>query len=128
MTWIAIGVGGGIGSMARHWLQHVVHAHVSATRFPLGIATVNVTGCLVIGLLAGLIAADRLVLPLRWREFVFVGILGGFTTFSTFGLDTFVLSRTHAMQAALNVVAQVGGGLVGVWLGYFVATLKVLRP
>jgi CrcB protein len=127
MTWIVIGIGGAIGSMARHWAQQLVHAQVSAVRFPLGIAVVNVAGCFVIGVLAGLIAADRLTVPIRWREFVFVGLLGGFTTFSTFGLDTFVLSRTHATQAALNVIAQVGGGLFSVWLGYAAATLRLLR-
>jgi CrcB protein len=48
-----------------------------------------------------------------------VGLLGGFTTFSTFGLDTFLLARTHSPgQAALNVLAQVAGGLVAVWVGY----------
>lgn len=53
------------------------------------------------------------------REFIFVGLLGGFTTFSTFGLDTFPLARTHsAGPAAVNVAIQVVGGLAAVWLGY----------
>jgi len=61
----------------------------------------------------------RIALPSYWREFVFVGLLGGFTTFSTFGLDTFVLARTHSLgYAVINVAAQVIGGLVVVWLGY----------
>ena len=55
----------------------------------------------------------------HWREFVFVGLLGGFTTFSTFGIDTFLLVRTHSTgHAAVNVAVQVGGGLFAVWLGY----------
>jgi CrcB protein len=54
-----------------------------------------------------------------WREFVFVGLLGGFTTFSTFGLDTFVLGRTTSPDAAvLNVAVQVAGGLLALWIGY----------
>jgi CrcB protein len=66
-----------------------------------------------------LLAADRITLRLHWREFVFVGLLGGFTTFSTFGLDTFLLGRTHSMpQAALNVAVQVVAGLAAVWAGY----------
>jgi CrcB protein len=56
-----------------------------------------------------------------WREFVFVGVLGGFTTFSTFGLDTYMLAQTHSSQAALlNVAANMIGGLMAVWIGYAV--------
>jgi CrcB protein len=89
------------------------------TRFPAGTVVVNLTGCFVIGLLAGLIAADRILLRAHWREFVFVGLLGGFTTFSTFGIDTFLLVRTHsAGHAAWNVALHVFGGLFAVWVGY----------
>ena len=90
------------------------------TRFPVGTVAVNLAGCFIIGLLAGLIAAERITLRLHWREFVFVGLLGGFTTFSTFGLDTFVLARTQSVpQAALNVAVQVIAGLAAVWVGYY---------
>jgi fluoride exporter len=113
MTWLAVAVGGAIGSVARHGVNLVVH-----TRFPLGTVIVNLFGCFVIGLLAGLIASERIAMRANWREFVFVGLLGGFTTFSTFGLETFVLSRITPAQAALNVAVQVVGGLVAVWVGY----------
>ena len=82
----------------------------------------NVAGSFVIGLLAGLIAARRLDLPLVWREFVFVGVLGWFTTFSTFSLDTLVLARSNPTSAMLNVAIQLAGGLAGVWLGYRLGT------
>ena len=119
MAWIAIAVGGALGSVARHGVNHLVHVRWLTTRFPLGTVVVNVAGCLVIGLLAGLLASERIALRAHWREFVFVGLLGGFTTFSTFGLDTFVLMRTHsAAQAAVNVIVQVAGGLFAVWVGY----------
>jgi CrcB protein len=125
MTWVAVAVGGALGSVARHGVSHLLHTQFLTLRFPLGIVIVNVSGCFVIGLLAGLLAAQRIALPTQWREFVFVGLLGGFTTFSTFGLDTFVLARAHlSMEAALNVGAQVGGGLAAVWLGYALGVSK----
>jgi hypothetical protein len=79
---------------------------------------VNLVGSFIIGLLAGLVATKQLTLSVYWREFVFVGLLGGFTTFSTFSLGTLVLARTHPIQASVNVGIQVVGSLVGAWAGY----------
>jgi fluoride exporter len=104
-AWIAVAIGGAVGSVARHAVNHLVHVRWFTTRFPAATAVVNVAGCFVIGLLAGLLASNRLALRFYWREFVFVGVLGGFTTFSTFGLDTFMLAQTHSSQAALMNVA-----------------------
>jgi CrcB protein len=124
LTWLAIAIGGALGSIARHGVNQLMHTRTS-TRFPLGTVAVNVVGCFVIGLLAGLLASDRIELRFHWREFVFVGLLGGFTTFSTFGLDTFMLARTHSVsQAAINVIAQVVGGLLAVWIGYQLGLAK----
>lgn len=121
MTWVAIAVGGALGSLARHAVNHLVHARWLTTRFPVATIAVNLLGCFAIGLLAGLIASERIALRLYWREFVFVGLLGGFTTFSTFGLDTLVLARTTSVsQAVLNVAIQVAGGLAAVWIGYVI--------
>jgi CrcB protein len=123
MKWIAIAVGGALGSMARHGLNQLVSARWPTASYPLGIALVNVSGCLVIGLLAGLLASDRIAMRLLWREFVFVGFLGGYTTFSTFGLDTFALIRSGATgPAVVNVATQVIGGLSAVWIGFAVAS------
>jgi CrcB protein len=119
MTWLAVGVGGALGSMARHAVNSVMQKHWFLTRFPAGTVAVNLSGCLAIGLLAGLLASNRIALPYFWREFLFVGLLGGFTTFSTFGLDTFFLARTHSVgYAMVNVGVQVIGGLGAVWAGY----------
>lgn len=119
MTWVAVALGGALGSVARHAVNHGVHSRLIASRLPVATALVNLSGCFAIGLLAGLIASNRIALPFFWREFVFVGLLGGFTTFSTFGLDTFLLARTHSGGlAAANVLAQVLGGLLAVWAGY----------
>jgi CrcB protein len=122
MAWITVAVGGALGSMARHGVNHIVHTRMLSSRFPAGTVIVNLVGCFVIGVLAGLLASNRIAMRFYWREFVFVGLLGGFTTFSTFGLDTFVLSRTQpAGYAALNVGLQVIGGLLAVWLGFRIA-------
>lgn len=123
MTWLAIGLGGALGSMTRHGVNQLVLTRWAAAGYPLGTTLVNISGCLVIGLLAGLIATDRLTLPMTSREFVFVGLIGGYTTFSTFGLETFTLLRGGAMGLALvNVATQVVGGLAAVWAGYFIAS------
>jgi CrcB protein len=121
MSWFAVAAGGALGSMLRHLVNVTLSHHLERT-VPYATFVVNVVGCLAIGALAGLIAGGRLQLSPTLRTFVFVGILGGFTTFSSFGLDTFTLGHggQHAM-AFWNVVGQVGLGLGGVWLGYYIA-------
>jgi CrcB protein len=125
MAWMAVAIGGALGSVARHGVNQIVHGRWLATRFPVGTMVVNVLGCLAIGLLAGLIASERIAMRANWREFVFVGVLGGFTTFSTFGLDTLVLVRgSGAASAALSVGVQVIGGLAAVWVGYVLGSTR----
>jgi CrcB protein len=119
-AWLVVGVGGALGSVTRHG------ASVLVTRLaghPTHYATlvVNVVGCAVIGLLAGLVATERLAMAPTMRLFVFVGVLGGFTTFSTFGLDTYTLVREGRQAAALwNIALQVVVGLSAVAGGYLV--------
>ena len=123
MVWLAIAVGGALGSVARHGVNVAVSHRWPFMRFPLATLIVNVVGCLIIGLLAGLVMSERIALRFYWREFLFVGILGGFTTFSTFGLDTITLARTQSLGPAFgNVIAHVGLGLLAVWLGMRVTT------
>jgi CrcB protein len=118
MVWIAIAVGGALGSMARHGINVLVQSRWPMMRFPLATFVVNVAGCLVIGVLAGLIMAGRITPRLYWREFVFVGVLGGFTTFSSFGLDTITLTRAQSVTPAMwNVIGQVVLGLLAVQAG-----------
>lgn len=120
-TWLAVGVGGALGSMARHGVNHLVQTRWPFARFPASTVIVNAIGCFAIGVLAGLLVSQRLTLRYYWREFLFVGVLGGFTTFSTFGLDTFLLARTHSGRlAAINVALHVAGGLTAVVAGYAV--------
>jgi CrcB protein len=119
MTYLLVGIGGALGAMARHAVNHVVHQHALTARFPWGIFAVNVAGSFAIGLLGGLLASERLAWGYPIRTLVIVGILGGFTTFSSFSFDTLALSREglHA-QALLNVAGQVGLSLLAVWIGY----------
>ena len=112
-----VGVGGFIGSAARYalggWLLH----HTAQQRFPWSTFAVNVAGCLAIGVLAGLAERHALSGP-GMRLFLFTGLLGGFTTFSAFGLETmFLLRRGELPVAAAYVAVSVLLGLLAVWLG-----------
>ena len=121
MTWIAVALGGAIGSLARHGVNAAI-AHVTETTTPYATATVNVVGSLVIGVLAGLTASGRLHLTPVSRAFVFVGILGGFTTFSSLMLDTLTLGHGNEQgMAVANVLLQTVLGAVAVFAGYAAA-------
>jgi CrcB protein len=123
MVWLLIGIGGALGAMARHGVSVASHARYGADPFPVSVLFVNVLGCLLAGVLAGLLASTRVHLPTEARTFLMVGLLGGFTTFSAFGVDTFTLLHSgHYGTAALNVVAQVGLTLVAVWAGFALAS------
>jgi CrcB protein len=121
-VWLAVAVGGALGSMARHGVNHLARAQLLTTRLPVGTVTVNLVGCLLIGFLSGINPQRIPFFRFYWREFLIVGVLGGFTTFSTFGLDTYTLGRAHATSlASINVAVQVVGGLTAVWLGHVLA-------
>lgn len=122
MLWIYVALGGAIGSIARHEVGKAI-ARLSPTHVtPYATALVNLVGCFVIGFLAGLVASHRMTMSPGLRAFVFVGILGGFTTFSSFGLDTFSLAHGGRPAAAIvNVFVQVVAGCVLVAVGYFAA-------
>lgn len=122
--WLAVGAGGALGAMARHGLNHLIHQRTLTSTFPLGIFLVNVGGSVIIGVLAGLLSSQRLQWESHTRTFVIVGILGGFTTFSSFSLDTITLMRAgHHAQAFWNVLGQVGLSLLGAWAGFRIGSL-----
>jgi CrcB protein len=107
--------------MARHGTNMLV-TRLSGQSLPYATAAANILGCLIIGLLAGSVASSRLHLSPGARAFVFVGVLGGFTTFSSFGLDTLTLAHEGRPLAALwNVIGQVGLGLASTFAGYALA-------
>ena len=120
---LLIGLGGFIGSILRYLASGYVQQSTKSVDFPYGTLAVNVIGCFVIGFLAQL-AEGRGVFTSESRSFVFVGILGGFTTFSAFGNETLNLARDSQMMNALaNVGANVILGLFAVWLGRTVSYL-----
>ena len=100
MTWIAVALGGALGSLARHSVN-IAFSHLTESTTPYATATVNILGSVAIGVLAGLIAGGKLHMTPGVRAFVFVGILGGFTTFSSFMLDTLTLEHGHEHSLAL---------------------------
>ncbi len=118
MAYVWVAVGGALGSMARYAVS-LGAARWLGAEFPWGTLLVNVVGSFAIGLLAALVAADgRPLLGADARAFVLVGVLGGFTTFSSFSLETLQLARADALGAAtLNVLLSVVLCLGGAWLG-----------
>lgn len=115
-NFLLVGVGGGVGAMARYWLSTVLQS-LFPTAWPVGTLGVNVLGCFIIGGLAYLAEARGLLTP-ETRALTMTGFLGGFTTFSTFGNETLALMRGGENPAALlNVGAHLGLGLGAVWAG-----------
>ena len=113
--WLVVFVGGGLGSMLRHGVN-LVGARIG-TGFPFGTLIANVTGCFVMGLLAGYFAF-RGDASQTWRLFLMTGILGGYTTFSAFSLDALLLyERGQTGLAALYVASSVALALAGVVIG-----------
>lgn len=116
---LAIAVGGGLGSLARHYLSTVIHAATGGT-FPWGILVVNVVGGFAMGLIVEL-SALKLNLAPELRAFLTTGILGGFTTFSAFSLDSAVLIERGEWIGAGSyivgsVVLSIAALFAGIWL------------
>lgn len=119
---IAVGIGGCLGAIARYWLAGLVQRY-SNGEFPFGTLAVNVLGCLILGYVIGLVEYRQLFGP-SVRLFLTVGVLGGFTTFSTFGYETFALLRDSQHWLALaNVAANTVTGVVAVMVGWMAAKL-----
>lgn len=118
---LLVGLGGFIGSIARYLMAGGVNRYWLLAQFPFGTLVVNVIGCLVIGFLGGL-AISKASFTESYRLFLFTGILGGFTTFSAFGLETFYLLRSAQwVMAFLNIMAQLVLGLGATALGYWLS-------
>jgi fluoride exporter len=112
---LAIGLGSFIGGIMRYLLSLVIQAK-TITVFPYGTLAVNVIGCLLIGVVFGI--ADKGSMSTEWKLFLATGLLGGFTTFSAFSLETFNLIRMgHHFYAGVYVTASIVIGLLATIMG-----------
>ena len=113
---IFIAAGGAIGSVLRFLLSNGVHGIVSRD-FPYGTLVVNVLGSFIMGL-SYILLIERFSVSAEWRAFIVIGLLGAFTTFSTFSIETLVLVQNSELtKAALNVFTSVLLCLIGCWIG-----------
>jgi CrcB protein len=117
---LLIGLAGFVGTLARYWLSGWAARRFGET-FPAGTLIVNLLGCFLAGLMAYLMF-ERFVISPTARTVLLIGLLGGFTTFSSFGLQSFNLVRDGEVGLALaNILVSNTGGIFMVWLGYSVA-------
>lgn len=119
MTYFLVAIGSAIGGTLRFWLSGLIANWVGQT-FPWGTLFINITGSLAIGFFATLTGPEgRIFVPGEWRQFFMIGICGGYTTFSSFSLQTLTLARDGEWEwAGLNIGLSVILCLFGVWLGH----------
>lgn len=122
MKFLLVGAGGFIGSVLRYALGGFVQQSAKNAKFPIGTLAVNLIGCFVIGLLSHL-AEARGLFSLETRALLFTGLLGGFTTYSAFGNESFsMLHDGETTLAFLNIASHIILGLGAVWLGRVVVS------
>ena len=120
---IVVGAGGCIGSALRYLVTKTFQHNFPATQFPYGVMVANLLGCLLIGLLSGL-SIEKISIAPYLRLFFFVGVLGGFTTFSSFSLEAYNMLTTNDFSitflALLHIIAHVSFGILAVYLGLII--------
>ncbi|MGA2893843.1 MAG: fluoride efflux transporter CrcB [Xanthobacteraceae bacterium] len=121
-SYIWVAIGGACGTIGRYWLSGVVARLIGET-FPWGTLFINVSGSFVIGFIAAITGPDgRVFVGSTTRQFLMVGICGGFTTFSSFSLQTLnLMNDGEWLRAGGNVVLSVVLCLIAVWVGYLLA-------
>jgi fluoride exporter len=122
LQYLVIALGGALGSMLRFGLGGFIDANLQrpGQLFPWGTVVVNITGCFIIGFIATISSPGdgRIMLSSLTRSFITIGILGGYTTFSSFSLQTLALAQNNQLGGAIaNVLLSVVLCLGGVWLG-----------
>jgi len=121
LAWALVGLGGALGSMGRYGCSHIVTLYMGK-QFPYGTLFVNVLGCLLIGFLAVALESVLKDRALEYKLLVSVGFLGGFTTFSTFSLETLNLLQSQQYSSALlNILANIVLCLTASFLGFISA-------
>lgn len=114
---LLVGLGGFLGSIGRFVMAGALNKFSPALGFPIGTLTVNILGCFLIGLLHSL-AETRSLLGPDIRIFLFIGVLGGFTTYSTFGFESFALLRDgEFIKTSINILLHIVLGLSAIWAG-----------
>ena len=122
MSYLLVAIGSALGGMARHWLTAVLSMRIESA-FPWGTVLVNISGSFLIGVAAASFGTEGRWNSLPAREFAMVGVLGGYTTFSAFSLQTLQLLRQQKWWlAGLNVGGSVLACLLAVALGYALAS------
>ena len=122
---LLVAAGGAIGSVARWRVSGWVLHQAVDWRFPIGTFVVNVLGCLIVGVLAGL-AIKEDFFSTDQRLLLFTGVMGGFTTVSAFGLETFyLLRRGEYLIAGSNMVLSMVVGMAALWVGYQLIASRV---
>lgn len=121
-TYFWVALGGALGSVARYWMTNVI-VLLTGPLFPWGTIAINVIGSFVIGLVAyGTTPIGPVPVSFDIRAFILVGICGGYTTFSSFSVQTLELARSgHVLYAGGNIMLSVVLCLIAVWLGYLAA-------
>lgn len=115
---LAIGLGGAVGAVLRFMVSTGVH-RFAGRDFPYGTLSVNILGSLLMGFLY-ILLIERLSFGAEWRAVLLVGLLGAFTTFSTFSIETLnLIENGELVKAGVNVALSVGLCLLAVWVGVF---------
>lgn len=121
MNLLYIFLGGGLGALSRYSLSSFVQTlaeHSRLHKFPVGIMVCNLLGCFLIGLTFAWIGSQQDSPPVWLHPLAVSGFLGGFTTFSTFSLDSYNLMTESPALALSNILLSAAGGLIAVWLGF----------
>jgi fluoride exporter len=120
INYLVVGAGAAIGGMARYWLSHFVQKYF-ATAFPYGTMTINIVGSFALGFFMYYLSARKMISS-EMQLFLTVGFCGGFTTFSTFSLETVNLLRdSEFLLGGINIVGSVVLCLLGTYLAYVIS-------
>ncbi len=116
---VYIAAGGATGALMRYWMSNGIYA-ILGRGFPYGTLTVNVVGSLLMGF-CYVFMIERMDVSAEWRAALMIGLLGAFTTFSTFSIETLnLLESGEQLKAALNIILSVTLCIIGCWLGMIV--------